>query len=104
MKKFYLTVLLCIALIFAVALTASAEGTFEVNAVASSAVAGGTMTLDVTVDNITVEGGIESVDFVLAYSSNVTYSSISANLPTGWTMWPIVSNTSARTLKIAAVN
>ncbi|MBR5460397.1 MAG: bacterial Ig-like domain-containing protein, partial [Clostridia bacterium] len=105
MRKFLLTVLLSIVLVCVVTATATASHGFELNTSELSSVeAGQTVTVDVTVDNITVDGGIETLDFIVSYSDNLTYSKATAALPTGWEFWTPVSNTTDRTVKIGAVD
>lgn len=105
MKKFLLTAFLTIVLLCTVCATVSASHGFEVNlSELENVEAGQNVTVVATVDNITVDGGIESIDFLLKYSDTVTYSSTTATLPEGWTLWTPTSDTTERTLKIAAVD
>jgi len=104
MKKFLITALLLLTLLCTVSAVASAHG-FELNlSELENVEAGQTITVVATADNITVDGGIESIDFMLRYNENVTYSAAAATLPTGWSFWGAVSNTTARTVKIGATD
>ena len=105
MKKFFTMAIMSMLIIAAVALTASAESVFELNAEEITSVeAGQTLTIDISVDNITIASGLEAVDFVLTYNEKLTYSSATAALPEGWDFWPPVSDTTARTLSLACVD